>query len=474
MNTEQTHRSLIPKRWIGVFADWQRYGLQPWEALVELPRAKLKTHALLIGATGSGKTTLLHHLIAQDIETGHSLIVLDLRGDLVTACIEMCAGRVAPEAVKILDLRERERPLGFDPLSGEGESYFRALHVLDVVAQQSDSFGVQLAETLRNALMVLAEAGQPLTELERLLTDAVWRSACQRLSKSESTAGFWRRFDNLSPEKQAAFVMPVLNKISLLLATANLRKILGHPAPLDLGAHLNTTGNILLVSLAGEELHGAGRMLGSIILSAICREIFARVGTAENQRNPVRLVVDEFENFGGLDFASVLAEGRRFGLSLILAHQSLAQLSPLLRSLILNNVGVKFVFRCGREDAATLSRDLTGDPKAFDFPSYPVGRAAMWLADNGVTEIEINAPILRDIGNLSRAGREFLEEVYAYSHPVGVRRRRPLSRLATASGSGELSRPRVGPHVHQNAESSAALPPRSPATKVDLEDWLCS
>lgn len=466
--------SQFTQPWIGAFADWQQYGLQPSEALVSLPPEKMRTHTLVIGATGSGKTTLLHHLIAQDITLGHSFVVLDLRGDLVTASLEMCAGRVQPESVRVLDLRERIQPLGFDPLSGNGEPYFRALHVLEVLAQESESWGVQLAETLRNGLMLLAEAERPLTELEQLLIDADYRHLCLNRNRTDSVAAFWQRFDALSPEKQAALVMPVLNKVSLLLATGPLRATLGHERPLDLARHLNTPGSIFLVSLAAEELYAAGRMMGSLVLSSVCREIFARVGQAEHHRNPVRLYVDEFEHFGSRDFEALLAEGRRFGLSLVLAHQTLAQLNPKLRSLILNNVGTKFVFRCGRDDGSTLSRDLTGDPRMIDFAGLPVGRAAMWQADTGATEIEINAPIFRSVGRLSRDGAAFLDEVYRRSHPLHVRLRPALPARSAAT---PVLPPRLvttdrrarGPSSRRVASTRVAKP-----TPVPLEDWLWS
>jgi hypothetical protein len=463
---------LVPQHWIGAFAHWERYNLEAWQSLVSVPPEWLKTHAIVIGRTGCGKTTLVHHLISQDVVLGHSFIILDLRGDLVTAVLEICAGRVDPTLVKILDLRERRRPLGFDPLSGGGEPYFRALHVLEVLAQESESWGVQLAETLRHALMLLAEAGRPLTELERLLTDSKWRRACQGIARTDGGSSFWARFDALSTDKQISLVMPVLNKASLIFATSSLRAILGHPAPLDLARHINTPGSILLVSLAGEELYAAGRMIGSLVLSSVCREIFARIGTPENRRNPVRLYVDEFEHFGSRDFETILAEGRRFGLSLVLAHQTLAQLSPRQRSLILNNVGTKFVFRTGREDGATLSRDLTGDPNAFDFVSYPVGRAAMWHSGQGVTEIEINAPLFQSVGALSPDGAAFLERVYSESHSQTVRIRRSMPEPAQASAPlPPAPRQSKVPPVRTSDDTRPASPLN--VKPESLEDWLC-
>lgn len=443
----------IPQRWIGVAAGWREVTNNPLEQLVFVPTAMYKKHALLIGPTGSGKTTAIHHIAAQTIEEGHSLCVLDMRGDLTAAMIELCAGRVPPEKTAIIDLREKQRPFGFNPLVGKGEPYFRALNVLDVVESESESWGIQLAETLRLALMLLSEAGETITRLESLFYDPDFLSLCLSKCKSESVVGFWQRFQAMSHDKQAALATPVLNKVSLLMATGTLRRILGHPKPLDLGQHLDTPGSVLLVSLAVDETHGAGRMMGRLVLSAVCREIFARVQIPEHQRNPVLLIVDEFEHFGMDEFKTILAEGRRFGLSAVLAHQTLAQLNTQMRSMILGNVGTKFIFRCGREDGAVLSRDITGDPRGYDFADLPVGVAVLWHRGQDAIEVEINEPIFQSVGHQSPAAREYLRRIYARVETVIEEPVRLTQLPEYPDPPATQSRPTV--------------------IKSTLEDWLC-
>lgn len=450
----------LPFHWIGVEKGWQQSTYGPIPHLVSLPPKSLRTHALAIGATGSGKTNLLHHLIAQDVVYGNSFVVLDFRGDLAAAATEICAGRVDAEKVRILDLRERDPGTMFDPLSGAGEPYFRALGVLDAVASESESWGVQLAETLRNALMLLAEVGEPLTSLEPLLVVPNCLSCFLMRCKSESVVEFWRRYASLSEERRLALAMPVLNKVSILFATEPLRNTLGGDYPIDLRAHLDMKGGVLLVSLAAEQTHGAGRMMGKILLSSICREIFGRVATPESRRNPVRLYVDEFEHFGEKEFENILAEGRRFGLSLVLAHQTLAQLAPRMRSMILNNVGAKFAFRCGREDAAVLSRDLTGDPKELDLARLGTGEAVISIRGQACREIEVNAPIVRNVGARSRAAERLANAARAAARN-GQKRTR-IGRGLAFSERGETERARTW------QEPATPTPP-----PAELEDWLC-
>lgn len=443
--------------WIGVEACWPLYSRDPLSHLVSVTPAQMAVHGYAIGASGSGKSVLIQHLMAQDLARGHSICVLDLRGDLVNAVLELCAGRVDPALVKVIDLREKVKPFGFNPLHGAGESYFRALNVVDVAAAESTSWGVQLGETMRNALLVLAEAGCCLADLDDFFFNAAFRDQCLKHVDYGPLLDFWRRYGEMPEERMVTFAMPVLNKLSSLLATPTLRRILGHQQPIDLGRHLNTKGSVLLVSLAVDELHGSGKMMGSLIMSAICREIFSRVNVPENQRNPVRMYVDEFENFSMHEFDQILAEGRRFKFSLFCAHQTLAQLSPKMRSMILGNVGLKFIFRVGYEDGQVLGKDIFGDAKFYNFTELPIGHCVMWRKNLGDMEVEVNEPLLPNVGMLSPEGAAYVKRVYEHAPAFQERvRERPID--------AEFR------EVDEETKNPPDLP--KPPPRPDLEDWL--
>ncbi|MBS1702864.1 MAG: type IV secretion system DNA-binding domain-containing protein [Armatimonadetes bacterium] len=341
---------------------------------------ELRRHCYLIGSTGVGKTNLVLRLLEQDVVGGHSVVVVDMRGDLVSGALGLCASLgVDPARVSLLDLREKDRIQGFDPLSGAGEPYVRALHLSEVIAQESGSWGVQLEETLRNCLLLLASAGEPLTKLESVLYDDGFREKCLATTDDESLAAFWERYSGMGRERRQTWALPVLNKVTPLLATPTLRSVLSGSPPLDLARILGTEGSVLLVSLAVDELHRSSRMLGSLVVSSLAREMFARVNVPERSRNPVRLYVDEFENMASESFENLIAEGRRFGLTLVMSHQTLSQMPPRLRSVIRNNVGVQVIFQVGFEDATVISKEVPKEISASDLRRLHVGQAyAMW------------------------------------------------------------------------------------------------
>jgi len=403
-----------PFHWLGIEKDWETYDDPLTDLLVSLRPSDLATHILVVGRTGSGKTGAIVHLLGQDILLKHGIIVLDLRGDLVASTIKLCAGRVDPSKVAIFDLRDESPSVGFSPLFGAGPEYVRALAFLAAIEAEHESLGVQLAETLRNCALLLAECHAPITHLESILYDETYRRSQLERVKNVSVRDFWLRYSDMSKEKQAVLAMPVLNKISMLLATPSLKAIFGSTSPIDLGRHLNTPGSITLISLAVDQLSGAGRMFGNLLLSAICREIFARVDLDDSERCPVRLYVDEFENFNGKEFESFLAEGRRFKLSLVLSHQVLAQLTPKMRSLVLNNVGAKLVFATGREDSVILSKDLTGDANELDLTSLPVGEAFLWRRSEDLVHLEVNRPLVSHTGKLSVSEKAYVAKIRAH------------------------------------------------------------
>lgn len=335
----------------------------------------LAKHCYILGATGCGKTSLILKLIEQDLKGRHSLVVIDLRGDLVSGALNLCASlEIELSRVKLIDLRSSGFA-GFNPLSGAGEPFVRALHLLDVLSSESESWGVQLEETLRSALLLLAGARKSIVELERLFYDNRFRNACLNVVSDEALIAFWARYEELSPEKRQSWALPVLNKVTPLLAVPVLREVLGAESPIDLGEFTAKPGTVLLVSLAVDELHRSSRMVGSLIVSALSREMMARVNVPERKRNPVRLYVDEFESMASESFEGLIAEGRRFGLTLVLSHQTLSQLPLRLRSVIRNNVGVQIVFQCGFEDARTVARELPEGIEVGSLRVLEVGEA---------------------------------------------------------------------------------------------------
>ncbi len=325
------------------------------------PQARLR-HLYVLGATGSGKTNLLLRLIESDLRAGRTLCVLDLRGDLVDRILPRLASPEEwRERLLLLDLRDEGHAVGFNPLAGEGDAYSRSLHLLDVLRRQSESWGVQIDETLRNCLLALAETGWTLLEIEPLLSNPSFRAQVLAGVSDSLVRSFFAHHEARSSSQQLAWSLAALNKVTPLLSAPALRRVLGQRRSLPLREMLDgRPGSVILVSLAVDRFHGASRLVGGLFVSAFQNAVMARIDHKESERVPAFLYLDEFESMATDRFESIVAQGRRFGLGLTLSHQNLNQMPPRLKQVIRNNVHAQVFFQTGALDAAELATEISG------------------------------------------------------------------------------------------------------------------
>ena len=114
---------------------------------------------------------------------------------------------------------------------------------------------------------------------------------------------------------------------------------------------------ILLLKLDRGRLKDSADLIGSLFMSKIKMAAFSRSDIPKEERTPFYLYVDEFQNFATASFIEMLSEARKYALSLIIAHQNLAQLPKDLQGSILTNCGIQVYFRISRRDAEILAKE---------------------------------------------------------------------------------------------------------------------
>jgi len=179
-------------------------------------------------------------------------------------------------------------------------------------------------------------------------------------------AGFVRRFNVLTDRGQLPFIEPVLNKINAFLADPRIRQMFSSPKSSFNLREVIDQRKMLLIKLDKGKLKGSADLLGSLLMAKIQLAAFSRSDIPPSKRTPFHLYIDEFQNFASESFMVILSEARKYGLSLIMAHQTLAQISEELRSLILGNAGIQVFFRVNRKDAQVLAKE------AFEYSGYEV------------------------------------------------------------------------------------------------------
>ena len=401
---------------------------------VVLPFERRLQHVYLLGATGTGKTTLLLRLLESDIAHRRSICVVDLRGDLIERILPRLVAAAPPseweKRLMFLDLRDEKFAVGFNPLAGESDVHSRALHVFDVIKAQVDASGVRWEETLRNALLALAFGGWTLLEVEPLLTDAAFRNHVLSQVNDERVKAFWKeRFGNLSPTQKSQYASEVLNKITPLLFTPTLRRVLGQRQAPPFRSLLAEPGQVALVSLAVDRLHGAAQLAGALFVSAFQSAVMTSE-RADKPCPPLSLYVDEFQTMATEKFETIVSEGRRFGLGLALSHQNAHQLDAKLLSCLRNVVGTYFYFQTGAGDASGLTSEVV-------------------IGTNGATRAEILATLISQ-----KTGQAFL-----------VRRGEPSVRVQVAP----CPDPRVSREAVEELKQVARLNFARSTAEIDRE-----
>ncbi len=345
------------------------------------------THLYVIGATGTGKTKFLQFLIQQDIEKGNGFGVIDPHGDLIEDIKAYLTLHYDPtdkdisERLILIDPTDPKFTVTFNPLkklpnvsvaeqASELVSAFRKIW--------SDSWGVRMEDLMRNSLIALGEAELTLADLPHFLTNRDFRELILEKVNHPVAQEYFRRFEALTDRGQITWIEPVMNKMNAFLSDDRIRQIFFSPKSSFNMRQVMDHKKMLLIKLDKGKLKDSADLLGSLLMAKIQMAAFSRSDVSQSKRTPFYLYIDEFQNFATESFSVILSEARKYGLCLIMAHQTLSQVPEELRSLILGNAGIQVFFRINRHDAQLLAKE------AFEYSGYEVktmslyGRPGYW------------------------------------------------------------------------------------------------
>lgn len=356
-------------------------------------------HLWVIGATGAGKSTLCVHGVLADAAAGRAAIVLDPKGDLVTDIVARLPAAARARTVLI----DPDHPAATGPLwpclnpltpayPGTESRPVGDAAVENVTTVFSRVFatawGHRSEDLLRVACLTLRAGPGPasLAQLPALLTDATARRrAVAHLDPTGRLAEFWAWFDHLADSSRAQISAPLLNKLRAILLRPFAEALLCGPSTVDLPRLLDN-GGLLLVRLPKGALgEDTVRLIGSLLVAQIWQAALARAHQPEHRRRDASLLLDECQNFLHLPYRieDMLAEARGFRLSITLAHQHLAQLTPALRDGIATNARNKIMFAVSPDDAAVLARHTLPELGAHDLAHLDGFHAAAHLLADG-------------------------------------------------------------------------------------------
>eukprot|EP01037_Dinobryon_pediforme_P009411 gene9411-9491_t len=344
----------------------QLFGIKPADRL---------HHVYCLGKTGMGKSHLMMNIALDDVYKGKGVCVLDPHGDTVAAILRRIPEHRKGDIVQFNATNSGALP-AFNPLYGVPE-HQRQLVASEIVATFKklflDAWGSKMEYILRFAVLtLLSYPNATLLDINALLLDKTFRSKVLEYATDPFILSFWEKEYNLySASTQASTILPILNKIGVLLSSDTLRGIFGQQESISIEQCMNGS-KILLCNLSkgviGEDV---STVLGSFLMTIMQATAMRRASMAVHERSPFYVFIDEAHSFISSTFASMLSQVRKFGVGLFLPHQYLDQLEPETRSAVLGNVGTIICFRLGLPDARVMEREFYPVFSYDDFATLP-------------------------------------------------------------------------------------------------------
>jgi hypothetical protein len=253
---------------------------------VILEDAARAQHLYMIGGTGTGKSTLMANMIAQDMQAGEAIMVIDPHGSLVEDVLRLVPKKrrqdvlylhpTDPKGAFTLNLLE---PIGTDVAVERNRCANDLIALMKIVyPEPPEAYGPMFQNYFRNAVfLVLAgrEDKAVLGEVRRVFADDSFREQLTRACPDAGVKMFWSRIaariehsgENASIDNVAPYVDAKLTQLS---GNPVIERIIGTPKSSVDFRQIAADKRICLVNLAqgliGDE---DARLLGGMLFGRL-------------------------------------------------------------------------------------------------------------------------------------------------------------------------------------------------------------
>ncbi len=338
-------------------------------------------HTYITGSSGSGKSELIKFITFSEIQKEHRkghVVLIDPNGDLAEQTVKMALS----EGLDYQDI------IYFDPFLDEVLTpCINPLQTADTSERNIDRLSQELCKVFSSILK--ADAGLS-TQMEALFTPCVATLLREghssfidlqdfvdsdgiaepflELGKQSPFAQHRRFFENkFNDNSYRATKMSIYTKLQSLLNSSVFVNITTGRTTIDLFKILNKEEPKLIVFKLSKGSMGsdASEAFGRFVLGIISVLALQRDSQDENDRVPVSLIVDEFQNYvGGKILKEGLTELRKYKIAYTLACQYPNQIDTDTQDAVFANTTVKIVGQQqDPKNIALLSKTLSCEPE---------------------------------------------------------------------------------------------------------------
>ena len=373
------------------------------EKEARVTRADRRRHFYILGQTGTGKSVSLQNMIIQDIENGEGVCMIDPHGETVERVLAKIPKHRADDVV-VFDPGDLERPLGinmleYDSRFPEQKSFIvnEMISIFDKLYDLKATGGPMFEQYVRNALMLVMldpESGSTLLEVPRVFSDPDFRKMKLARASDPLVKNFWQKeAEKAGGDAALANITPyVTSKFNTFIANEFMRPIIAQQKSSINFREIMDSKKILLINLSKGRIGEINSsLLGLIIVGKILMAALSRTDIIEeNERIDFYLYIDEFQSFATDSISVILSEARKYRLSLVMAHQFIAQLKDNIKNAVFGNVGSLMIFRTGIEDAQFLEKQFEPEFAANDIANLDNLNAYAKILANGVVTKPFN------------------------------------------------------------------------------------
>jgi Helicase HerA, central domain len=307
-------------------------------------------HSFIIGASGSGKSKFISLMVDRLYRTAlnmnYRVIVIDPHASLADDFTQITSS-------KVIKFGKNDST---DLFPGAGTDLTAATELTATLFKSllGDQFNPRLDRLLRFSLFILMTAqAMSLENLKRFITDVEYRTQIIEhvagYVPANVTKFFGGDFNELRTQYHNETILPLVSMVDEMQLQPSLVGESETSLAKTVQDNFLTVFSLNKVSMGEKVVKTvAGLLIQQIFLLAQAR--------AFNQK--VLLIIDEVSVVQNPALSQILAEARKFNLTVILTQQYFGQIEKDLRDAIFANVYNYYVFKVSEEDARALEGNL--------------------------------------------------------------------------------------------------------------------
>ncbi|MCC7209381.1 MAG: TraM recognition domain-containing protein [Anaerolineae bacterium] len=309
----------------------------------------------------------MENMILQDIEAGRGVCLVDPHGDLVEGVLARIPSHRTDDVV-LFDPSDEDYPVGlnFLDVETETEQHRVTTEFIGLLLRMYDPgtmgiVGPRFQHNVRNAMLtVMNSGGGTLIEVVRVVSDPEYMESLLPRVTDPIVRTYWEKQIARTSDFHKSEVLDwIVSKFNRFVGDRLVWSIIGQrTSTLDFRATMDRR-RILLVNLSKAKIGPENaQFLGLLLVQSLLIAALSRADMPSAERPDFCLYVDEFQNFATDLFASILSEGRKYGIAAVIANQYLTQLERPVQEAIFGNVGSLVAFRLGIHDAPALVPEM--------------------------------------------------------------------------------------------------------------------